>query len=741
MRKAGRQTSALLATSLTGTVALLLALSPAPAAAACPNEALREAQGSTRLPACRAYERVSPPMNGIAPHIPPQGEQEWWVHAAPTLTAAASSSGEALLWDTVQTPPDGESQSEELLSRRTASGWQTVAALPPLPKSEIGLECTNTQETGPTLWNAQLSEAVFIYNLSSEREGIETGRSESRCATLEPLAPGGIPGLANIYLESLPGKGYRTVTAAPPETHLPPIRQFNREHQFKYEWSKPYPEAATPDLSHIVFQVEAPLDPSHHEAGAEVGEDEIYEWEAATGAVRLVSIQPDGKPAHRALLADGNGEILHTEEARYLAEHIEGAASLFLFQVGKQSQEFEPNEGSEPAKLLGRAYEHLCGSCAYSWADHAINAQGTRIFFIWNHNLYVRVNHETTVEIAPGKPGTAPRFLYANEEGTKVFFLSEEPLTENSHAKLGDPELYLCELPPELPASASKESSCNPNDLKDLSAEHLQSPQEEAKVLGMAGASQNGGRFYFAARAILTPTANPLGEKPQPTVPKLYLWQEGAGISFIANLAEEPNPYVIVRAKEGEEGATTEEREKAIAEKQQEELSLDSCDYLGPACIFLHPERSPGQLVSHEEDESSRTSRVSADGNYLAFESVRPLTGFNNKDARTGRPDSEVYLYNASADTLVCVSCFGGQPTGPAILPPPTIDAFYTQLAERYPVRALTENGTVFFETRSDLTPEDHSSVLELYAYENGSLHLLSGGDSQQPTYFLDATT
>ena len=58
--------------------------------------------------------------------------------------------------------------------------------------------------------------------------------------------------------------------------------------------------------------------------------------------------------------------------------------------------------------------------------------------------------------------------------------------------------------------------------------------------------------------------------------------------------------------------------------------------------------------------------RVSPNGRWLAFMSNRSLTGYDMHDAFSGRPDEEVYLYDASGDKLVCASCnpSGARPVG-----------------------------------------------------------------------------
>jgi hypothetical protein len=60
------------------------------------------------------------------------------------------------------------------------------------------------------------------------------------------------------------------------------------------------------------------------------------------------------------------------------------------------------------------------------------------------------------------------------------------------------------------------------------------------------------------------------------------------------------------------------------------------------------------------------TARVSPNGEWLAFMSQRSLTGYDNRDASSGQPDEEVYLYDASNGHLTCASCnvTGARPHG-----------------------------------------------------------------------------
>src|SRR5262249_44018618 len=60
------------------------------------------------------------------------------------------------------------------------------------------------------------------------------------------------------------------------------------------------------------------------------------------------------------------------------------------------------------------------------------------------------------------------------------------------------------------------------------------------------------------------------------------------------------------------------------------------------------------------------SSRVSPNGGFLAYMSNSPLTGYNNVDASSGKPDEEVFLYDNGTQGVSCVSCnpTGAQPHG-----------------------------------------------------------------------------
>jgi len=171
--------------------------------------------------------------------------------------------------------------------------------------------------------------------------------------------------------------------------------------------------------------------------------------------------------------------------------------------------------------------------------------------------------------------------------------------------------------------------------------------------------------------------------------------------------------------------------------------------------------------------------RVSPDGRWLSFMSVRPLTGYDNRDARSGKRDDEVFLYHAGErgeGKLACASCnpTGGRPHGvvwsnaleelgigrsdqfanvggiASVLPPWT--------TPYYQSRYLSDSGRLFFDSYEGLVPQDTNSAEDAYQFEpfgvgncttssptfvvasDGCVGLVSSGTSQEGSAFFDAS-
>jgi hypothetical protein len=163
----------------------------------------------------------------------------------------------------------------------------------------------------------------------------------------------------------------------------------------------------------------------------------------------------------------------------------------------------------------------------------------------------------------------------------------------------------------------------------------------------------------------------------------------------------------------------------------------DRCDWTGRGhCIS----RSPGEAI--EVIDSGITSRISSDGRFLGFNSLRSLTGYDNTDAAGGQSDLEIYLYDASEDRLVCASCdpSGARPSGGAAIQWPAWPGLTNVFHNFYPQRNVSDHGQVFFETTEALSPADVNGRRDVYEYSEGSLHLISTGAGEAGSHFVDAT-
>jgi hypothetical protein len=149
-------------------------------------------------------------------------------------------------------------------------------------------------------------------------------------------------------------------------------------------------------------------------------------------------------------------------------------------------------------------------------------------------------------------------------------------------------------------------------------------------------------------------------------------------------------------------------------------------------------------------------SRVSSDATKLLFTSKAKLTGYDNTDKVTGLPDTELFLYDATAPLLKCVSCrpSGTRPIGASTIP----GAIKNGTFAAYKPRALSANGKrVFFTSQdalvtsdSNSNPTTHTGVPDVYEWEAkgegscalaaGCISILSNGALPQGASFADAS-
>jgi NHL repeat len=362
-------------------------------------------------------------------------------------------------------------------------------------------------------------------------------------------------------------------------------------------------------------------------------------------------------------------------------------------------------------------------------ARGAISADGARVMWSLpgaNPSLYLRdMSIGQTVQLDAAETGCGScesggaRFQIASADGSRVFFTDERKLSKGSGASAIEHQADLYECKITM---SGGEPACALTDLTPPNGE------EGAAVLGgVLGASGDGSYIYFVAKGVLSNTANARGQSAIRGLPNVYVSHSGM-TSFIATL-------------------------------------------------------SGGDEHDWEEILAHQPTRVSSNGQWLELMSEASLTGYDNRDAATGKRTAEVYLYDATSGRLSCASCepTGVRPIGveyQKLVPPGGLVGGprgiwpasalvganvpgWPQVAvnsSRYQPRYLTDSGRLFFNTVGALLPQDANGTQDVYQYEppgvgncsetsdtfsarsGGCVGLISAGRSAQESAFLDAS-
>lgn len=178
--------------------------------------------------------------------------------------------------------------------------------------------------------------------------------------------------------------------------------------------------------------------------------------------------------------------------------------------------------------------------------------------------------------------------------------------------------------------------------------------------------------------------------------------------------------------------------------------------YLTGAGLFVHHAGSATEVAGSADPvnypPTTGTARVSADGSHLVFTATDSLTGYDNLDQETSSPTSQVYLYDAIADSLACVSCnpTNGRPLGPSSIPGASVNGTGPSATVVYKPRVMTMDGRrVFFESGDALGGLDTNLDVDVYQWEadgtgsctrpEGCVSLISTGKDKGVT-FIDAS-
>jgi hypothetical protein len=421
---------------------------------------------------------------------------------------------------------------------------------------------------------------------------------------------------------------------------------------------------------------------------------------------------------------------------------VPGAAnrSIYLWHEGT----LEPIS-ELPASEGGGIVKAQPGSGTIS-VRHAVSEDGSRVFWApgdpltadlgWPA-LYLRDTiADESVRLDVPEPGASgagephPAFMAASADGSVVFFTDSQQLTEDASPSGRD--LYRCKI-------GDVGGSLGCTDIEDLSAPLAGSGESgDAEELAV-GISEDGKTIYFVAKAVLDPAPNGAGESAIPGDPNLYLWREGLGTRLVATLSEN-----------------------------------DDADWGSKDTPVAHAARG--------------TATSSPNGRYLAFMSERNLAGTENNDPETGEPVEQAFLYDSTADELICVSCNPNGATDPGhlvaknttegggvVFPdrqglwsdrlvgatlPETTEGEPTVGFVLYWPRAVLDNGRTYFNSFNPLVTGDSNGTWDAYQYEpfgagdcepssgsgmvatteTGCVSLISSGSDSLPSAFVDSS-
>jgi len=383
------------------------------------------------------------------------------------------------------------------------------------------------------------------------------------------------------------------------------------------------------------------------------------------------------------------------------------------------------------------------GSRSGFYTTNALSADGSRVFFtqVGTGRLYMREDNERTIQVSASQASTADpnghkpaAWVGATPDGSKVFFLSCEKLTDDSTAvSTAENKCYGPGLGQDL-----YEYDVENGELTDLTVDENVGDPLGANVKGYIGQSEDGSVVYFVAKGILAP-----GVTPAPCSPEffeqgacnIYVWHNGT-TSFVTKtdttdnwLAVRPNGTgnsklsrvsddgtLLFLSNEKPSGYENEGKEEVYryVPGQSEPLCV-SCDPSGAAPI------SNAKLSSQGNDNAGLAlpkmkllpRNLAADGNRIFFQTPDPLVS-EDVNAEGGCPNeggdpacTDVYMWEtegtgsceSSADNGGCISLLS---TG-------------TSAQGSFFGDASVSGDNAFIFTNSPLVPQDDDELVDAY--------------------------
>jgi hypothetical protein len=703
----------------------------------CPQfeHTFRTYPATVETPDGRGYELVSPGQkNSAEAGGPPTGRG--FAEQRAIFPFAAAPSGESITytsWTSFGQAQGAPATSQYLATRNSETGW-------------------GTDNISPFGFQGNL----FVPPYLGFTDDLAFGAVKAGGPGDAALAPGCPAGFENFYLREDAGGTLRCLTPeAPAET----------DHKFAFFFTF---GGASEDGGRIFFRSEAGY--AGVESGISLNRYNLYEWHE--GRLRPVGVLPgESEPiqptrssafgaesfeptqtgqtflAH-AISADGSRAIwTYVPEAVAKPTPVgpgvwtlgieNAAAGTFTLSFESQSTAqiaFDANAATirsalEVLSTVGAGNVEVSGAGPFTVTFKGALAGTTEPLGAGNSGLVAvptrlldRIDGTTTIQLDEKRTagGTSGNGLFwaASTDGSVVYFTSPNRLTAGARAEVGAVDLYRAVLGADPTAQPT---------LTDLTSGSGRGTVP-GDVQGVLGASDDGARIYFVARAALTPEAeeNQAGEHAEEGQDNLYLYDATEDRTrFIATLS-------------GEDNLDWESQPRNHTSR----VSPD-----GLHLAFLSTEA--GKLAGYDNELVTSGGRFGA-GEHCQLE-VESVEGSIPSRGSTACP--QAFLYDAEANALHCASCnpAGSRPLGPALLPG------WTNMAEG--PRYLSDDGSrLFFESFDRLLPADESLRRDVYEFElpgagscttassayvpssGGCLFLISGGRGDDENHLIDAS-
>jgi hypothetical protein len=461
-----------------------LAAGDASQASACPNESL--VGFSVALPECRGFELVTPPYEA--------GEEPG--------TLALSADGSHLISKSLGTYSGRQNGSTEAayLAGRGGSGWGSVALSPASSLFPAQQYWTASSDLSRSLWRFR--------------------------STSEPITG------EDLYLRESGGALVKIGSLVPPADEQGPAA--GDDIHFYGATNVNYQDASS-DLSHVLFDIKkpGPLWPFDTTIPGNGSDSSLYEY-SGTGATQptLVGVS-DGNTVLNGFRSNPNepGELVPVHEVLPAGHLISDCQT----QLGSEREEgynaMSANGNTVFFTAAGVEGPKGPDECETELVNHSHGAVIPYAPVV--NELFARVGGVETVPVSEpaagvcvscqvGEPERAGEFAGASEDGSRVFFLSEQEYFP------GDVGKNLFEYNFDAPAG-----------------EHLlQVSGGEAGVLGVARVSEDGSHVYFVATGVLAGNANRYGRVAEPEQPNLYMFLQNTAhptgeVVFITPLSSE----------------------------------------------------------------------------------------------------------------------------------------------------------------------------------------------------------